>query len=125
MVMFCRHVVIQKMVGQVGETNSLLSPADLRVGPHKYANLMWQDPSTYTFRQPTPDDVAFFLCIVQNLNSWRWAIENRYSVAPIFGIAIYICYSRAEQSVRLAANLVRRSVIDPERAGSPTNIDSQ
>jgi len=95
MIMLGRHVPIQNLARQLGQTDGIIGPADLCCGTHERADLVRQDAGACAFGEPSPDDGAFLLGIAQYLNAERRAVEHRYGIAVILVVSVDIGHCRA------------------------------
>jgi hypothetical protein len=52
---------------------------------------------------------------------YQWTVRDRNRVASVFNVAIHVSYFRAEQAISMRTDLMRRAIINPQRARAPPN----
>ena len=86
---------------------------------------MGHDALVIAVAEPFADRLVFFIGAFQNSDFRCRPVEYGNRADPFFNDSIDIGHFGTEQSVGLCSDLVGGSVIDVQRPGSPTNIDTE
>src|SRR5262249_17755972 len=76
-------------------------------------------------RNPTPNCRDFFVFALESLNCRRRSVEDRNRIAPVITVAIHVGDNRAEQPVRLSANLMGSTIVDTQGARPTSDINAE
>ena len=76
-------------------------------------------------RQPACDLFGFFVFILEDQDGRRRSIEYGNGIASILAVAVDVVDFGAKQSICLRTDLMRRSIIDPQRFGPTADINTQ
>jgi len=106
-------VFVKDFERQAGTLHGSGRSAELCGGADKEAKLMRQHAGLGVLGQPIGDCFGFVRLGRQYKNRRRWTVENGNGVATVLAVAVNVSDFRAEQSVGLSADLVRRAVVDP------------
>ena len=102
-----------------------LRAIQLRCGSNEYAELVWQHACLCVFRDPVADRRDLLVFALERVNRRRRAVEDRNRIAPVLAVAIHVGHDRAEQTVRLRADLVGGAIVDAQGARAPADVDAE
>src|SRR5690606_4251636 len=108
-----------------GELHGGARPGKLVVRSDEYPDLGGGDSVRQGLLDPVGDAFDLAVGIAERLDLGIWAVEHRDRAAPILLVLVNVLHGLRHQPVGGLPDLVRRSVIDLERARAPANIDAK
>jgi hypothetical protein len=108
-----------------GDFHRRARSGELVVRPHENSYFGGRDSVCHGFLDPVGNTRDFALSIAECSGFRIRAIENRHRAAPILLIAVNVLHDLGKEPVGSLPDLVRRSIVDLERARTPTNLNAE
>src|SRR3989344_6238525 len=97
----------------------------LRCGSNEDTELVWQHAGLCSFHNPVADSLDLLAFALKRANRRRRTVEHGNRIAPVLAVTIHVGHNRAEQTVRLRADLVGGAVIDAQVARTPPDVHAK